>query len=134
MAVVPYGIHPNFYYRRAVVLQLVDQILYVRNEIHKCLYIILAINFKDQISTIGFPSRKIKSVLKWWGVTQKSLVLHLTEMKIYVQCNIQGQKLDLRCEINKHIFVFTHQLYRFILVVNNVDLYHFSNNHTFVAK
>jgi hypothetical protein len=38
---------------------------------------------------------------------------------IYVQCNIQGQKLDPRCEINKHIFVFTKQLYIFILVVYN---------------
>jgi hypothetical protein len=31
-------------------------------------------------------------------------------MKTYVQSNIQGQKLDPRCEINKHIFVFTYQL------------------------
>ena len=32
---------------------------------------------------------------------------HFAEMKTYVQCNIQGQKLDPRCEINKHIFIFT---------------------------
>jgi hypothetical protein len=56
---------------------------------------------------------------------------HFTEMKTYVQCNIQGQKLDSRCEINK--FIFTYQLYRFILIVYN-DVHHFFNNRAFVAK
>jgi hypothetical protein len=42
-----------------------------------------------------------------------------------VQCNIQGQKLDPRREIKKHIFVFTYQLCRFILVVYN-DVHHFT--------
>jgi hypothetical protein len=46
---------------------------------------------------------------------------------------IQGQKLDPRCEIHKHIFVFTYQLYRFILVLYN-DVDQFSNNRAFVAK
>jgi hypothetical protein len=109
--------------------------IYFRNEIRKCLYTIFAINFSDQISIIGFLSRKIKSVLKWWGVTctRKSLASHFTEMKAYVQCNIQGQKLDPRCEINKHIFVFTYQLYKFMLVVYNY-VHHFANNRAFVAK
>jgi hypothetical protein len=37
----------------------------------------------------------------------------------YVHCNIQGQNLhvDSRCEINKHNFVFTYQLYKFMLIV-----------------
>jgi hypothetical protein len=90
-------------------------------------------NFYDQISIFGFLSRKIKSVLKWWGITRKSLASHFTEMNTYVQCNIQGQKLDPWCEINKHIFVFTYQLYKFMLVVYN-DVHHFSNNRAFVAK
>jgi hypothetical protein len=45
----------------------------------------------------------------------------------------QGQKLDPRCEINKHIFVFTYQLYKFMLVVY-IDMHYFSNNRAFVAK
>jgi hypothetical protein len=93
----------------------------------------LAINLQDQISPIGFLSRKIRPVLKWWGITRKSLASHFTEMKTYVQCNIQGQKLDPRCEINKQIFVFTYQLYKFMLVVY-IDVHHFSNNRAFVAK
>jgi hypothetical protein len=51
----------------------------------------------------------------------------------HVQCNIQGQKLDPRCEINQHIFLFTYQLYRFVLVVYN-DVHQFSNNLVFLAK
>jgi hypothetical protein len=88
---------------------------------------------RSNFNPIGFLSRKIKSQLKCWGVTRKSLALHFTEMKTHAQCNIQGQKLDPRCEINKHIFAFTYQLYRFILVVYN-DVHNFSNNRVFVAK
>jgi hypothetical protein len=62
----------------------------------------------------------------------EELASHFKEMKTYVQCNIQGQKLDPRCEINKHIFVFTNQLYKFILVYN--DVHQFSINCAFVAK
>jgi hypothetical protein len=91
--------------------------MYVKNEKHTCLYTILAIIFYDQISIIGFLSPKIESVLKWWGVTQKSLALLFKAMKTYDQCNIQGQKLDPRFEINKHIVVFTYQLSRFTLDV-----------------
>jgi hypothetical protein len=46
-----------------------------------------------------------------------------------VQCNIQGQKLNPRCEINKYI----DQLDRFILVEYN-DVYDFPNKRAFVAK
>ena len=62
---------------------------------------------------------------------------------IYVLCNLQGQKLDSRHEIYKHIVVFTYQLYRFMLdVYNDVnksinqynDVYQFSNNRAFVVK
>jgi hypothetical protein len=63
----------------------------------------------------------------------EKLASHSKEMKTYVQGNIQGHKLDPRCEINKHIFVFTYLLYLFILVVYD-DVHHFSNNRAFVAK
>jgi hypothetical protein len=63
----------------------------------------------------------------------EKLASHFKEMKTYVQCNIQGQKLDPRCEIKKHILVFTYQLYIFIHVVYN-DVHQFSNNRAFVAK
>jgi hypothetical protein len=43
------------------------------------------------------------------------------------------QKLDQRCEINKHIVVFTYQLYRFVLGIYN-DMHKFSNNRACVAK
>jgi hypothetical protein len=48
------------------------------------------------------------------GRYSEELTSHFKEMKTYVQCNtsIQGQKLAPRCEIHKHIFVFTYQLYR----------------------
>jgi hypothetical protein len=124
-----------------------------------------------------------------------SLASHFKEMETYIQCNIQGQKLDPRCEkagkglihdvtmlstkeyplivlfwfnwhlfffsitqikllsrhilekenfwarlctqpylvLNKHIFVFTYELYKFIFVVYN-DVHQYSNNHAFVAK
>jgi hypothetical protein len=67
------------------------------------------------------------------GVTRKSLALLFKEMKTYVQCNMQEQKLDPRCEINKHIAVFTYQLYRFTLDIYN-DVHQFSINHACVAK
>jgi hypothetical protein len=69
------------------------------------------------------------------GRYSEELASHFKEMKTYVHCNIQGQKLDPRCEINKHIFVFTYQLYIFILelVVYN-DVHQSSNNRGFVAK
>jgi hypothetical protein len=69
------------------------------------------------------------------GRYSDELASHFKEMKTYVQCNIpvQGQKLDPRCEINKHIFVFTYQLYIFILVVYN-DVHQFSNIRAFVTK
>ena len=38
--------------------------MYIKNKIHILLYTILAINIKDQISIIGFLSRKIRSVFK----------------------------------------------------------------------
>jgi hypothetical protein len=41
----------------------------------------------------------------------EELASQFQEMKTYVQCNVQGQKLHPRCEINKHTFVFTYQLY-----------------------
>jgi hypothetical protein len=66
------------------------------------------------------------------GRYSEELASHFKEMKTYVQCNIQGQKLDQRCEINKYIFVFT-KLYIFILVAYN-DVHQFSNNRAFVAK
>jgi hypothetical protein len=49
----------------------------------------------------------------------EELASHFKEMKTYVQCNMQGQKLAPRCEINKHISLFTHQYYRFTLDVYN---------------
>jgi ABC-type transporter lipoprotein component MlaA len=67
------------------------------------------------------------------GRYSEELALHFKEMKTYVKCNMQGQKLDPWCEINKHIFVFTNQLYIIILVVYN-DVHQFSNNRAFVAK
>ena len=67
------------------------------------------------------------------GRYSEELASHFKEMKTYVQCNIQGQNLDPLCEINKHIFVNTYQLYRFIPVVYN-DVYQFSNNRAFVAE
>jgi hypothetical protein len=82
----------------------------------------LAINFKDQISIKGFLSRKKDQC------SNDGALLEIKEMKTYVQCNIQRQKLDPRCEI----FVFTYQLYIFILVVYNV--HKFFNNSVFVAK
>jgi hypothetical protein len=89
--------------------------MYIRNKIHTCLYTILAIVVFDKISIIGFLSRKIKSVLKWWGITWKSFGSLFKEAKAYVQCNIRGQKLDPRCEINKHIvqyfYISTIQIY-----------------------
>jgi hypothetical protein len=66
------------------------------------------------------------------GRYSEELASYFKEMKTYVQCNIQGQKLNPLCEINKHIFVFTYQLYIFILVVYNE--HQFSNNRAFVAK
>jgi hypothetical protein len=33
------------------------------------------------------------------GRYSEELASHFKEMKTYVQCNIQGQKLDPRCEI-----------------------------------
>jgi hypothetical protein len=95
-------------------------LIYVRNKIHTCLYTILV---------IGFLFRK--------GVTWKSLTSHFTEMKTYVQYNIQGQKLDPRYEINMHIFVFTNKFYIFILAVYNdvhLSFFLFFNNRAFVAK
>jgi hypothetical protein len=62
------------------------------------------------------------------GPYSEALASHFKGMKTYIQCNIQGQKLDPRCEINKHI-----QLYIFIFVVYN-DVHQFSNNRAFVAK
>jgi hypothetical protein len=53
------------------------------------------------------------------GHYSEELALHFKEIKTYVQCNVLGQKLHPRCEISKHIFVFTYQLYIFILVENN---------------
>jgi hypothetical protein len=41
------------------------------------------------------------------------------EIKAYVQCNVQGQKVDPRCEFKKHIVVFTYQLYKFTFDVYN---------------
>ena len=67
------------------------------------------------------------------GRYSEELASHFKEMKTYVQCNIQGQKLDPRCEINKHIFVFTYQLYIFILVAYN-NVQQFSNNRALVEK
>jgi hypothetical protein len=52
------------------------------------------------------------------GRYSEKLVSHFKEMKTYVQCHIQGQKLDPRCEIDKHIFDFTYQLYIFIMCTN----------------
>jgi hypothetical protein len=49
------------------------------------------------------------------GRYSEELALHFKEMKTYVQCNVQGQKLDPRCKINKHIFVFTFQHYILII-------------------
>jgi hypothetical protein len=37
------------------------------------------------------------------GRYSEELPSHFLEMKTYVQCNIQVQKLDPRYEINKHI-------------------------------
>jgi hypothetical protein len=67
------------------------------------------------------------------GHYSEELASHFKEMKTYVHCNIQGQKLDPRCEINKQIFVYTNQLYIFIIVVYN-EVLQFSNNRAFVAK
>jgi hypothetical protein len=67
------------------------------------------------------------------GRYSEELASHFKEMKTYFQWNIQGQKLDPRCEINQHIFVFTYQLYIFILLVYNY-VHQFSNNRAFVAK
>jgi hypothetical protein len=39
----------------------------------------VVIIFYDQISIIGFLSRKINLVLKWRGVTRKSLASHFKE-------------------------------------------------------
>ena len=61
--------------------------VYVKNKIRTCLYTILLIIFCDQISIIGFLSRKINPVLKWWGVTRKSLASHFKEMKTL--CSMQ---------------------------------------------
>jgi hypothetical protein len=82
-------------------------------------------NFKNQILIINFLSRKIRSVLKDGALLGRDENIHSGTK--------QGQKLDPRCEINKHIFVFTYQLYIFILVVYN-DVRQFSNNRAFVAK
>jgi hypothetical protein len=67
------------------------------------------------------------------GRYSEELASHFQKMKAYVQCNMKGQKIDPRCEINKHIFVFTYQLYIFIVVVYN-DVHQFSNHRAFVAK
>jgi hypothetical protein len=67
------------------------------------------------------------------GRYSEEFASHFKEMITYVQCNIQGQKLDVRCEINKHIFVFAYQPYIFILVAYN-DVHQFFNNRAFVAK
>jgi hypothetical protein len=66
------------------------------------------------------------------GRYSEDLASHSKEMKTYVQCNIQRQILDPRCEIDKYIFVFTNLLYIFIIVVYN-DV-QFFNNCAFVAK
>jgi hypothetical protein len=67
------------------------------------------------------------------GRNSEELTSHFKEMKKYVQCNIQGQKLDPRCDINNHIFVFRYQLYIFILVVYNA-VHQFSNKLAFCCK
>jgi hypothetical protein len=79
-----------------------------------CLYTILAINFKGQISIIGFQIS-----VQMMGRYSEELTSQFREMKTYVQCNIQGQKLAPGCKINKHIILFIHQSYRFTLDVYN---------------
>jgi hypothetical protein len=62
----------------------------------------------------------------------QSLASHFAEMKTYVQCNIQGQKLDPRCEINKQFF-FSHQLSNLCLLYVLMCIIFF-NNRAFIAK
>jgi hypothetical protein len=107
--------------------------MYVWNKILICLYTILAIIFYVKISVICFLPRKKNLVFKWWGITRKSLASLFKEMKTYVQCNIQWQKLHPWSEINKHILVFTYQLFRIVLDVYN-DVHQSSNNSAYVAK
>jgi hypothetical protein len=81
---------------------------YIIGSVRAPRYLIIIYNFFEyfffygQISIIGFLSRKINSVLKWWGVIRKSIASLFKQMKTHVQCNKERQKLDPRCEINKH--------------------------------
>jgi hypothetical protein len=86
----------------------------------------LAIVFYDQISIIGFcfyPS------VKMMGRYSEEPPLTFKTDETYVQSNIQCQKLNPQCEINKHVVAFRYQFYRFIL-----DVYQFSKNCACVAK
>jgi hypothetical protein len=58
------------------------------------------------------------------GRYSEELASHFKEMKTYIQCNVQGQKLAPRCEI---------QSYKFTLDVYNhaASIFH---NRAFVAK
>jgi hypothetical protein len=51
---------------------------------------------------------------------------HSKDMNMMLNAVYKEKKLDPRCDIKKHIIVFTYLLYRFIINVYN-DVHHFSN-------
>jgi hypothetical protein len=102
--------------------------MYVRNKIHTCLYTILAINFKIKFQSMVFYPVKLDQCLNDGALIGRARFAFSRNENIR---SLQYTRTKTR--INKHIFVFTYQLYIFILVVYD-DVHQFSNNRAFVAK